>query len=198
MNDKHPEKAAEANDTLPVDDAAETELAESAGSGGKDASEAALESELEILRGEVAEQNDRLLRTLAEMDNLRKRTRREVADARRFAQAELLRPLLEILDNFDRALAVDADRAADAAAEGHEAFRQGVQMIAQSYRQVLQDHGVQPIPAEGEAFDPALHEAVGQQPAPEGTEPGTVLAVVQAGYTLGELVLRAARVIVAP
>jgi molecular chaperone GrpE len=204
MSDKQPEKAAEANE---ANDSAETETElaaetdETGETGETDAATAALESELEILRGEVAEQNDRLLRTLAELDNLRKRTRREVSDARRFAQADLLRPLLDILDNFERALAADADQDdADqdgAGSGGHEAFRTGVAMIAQSFRQALQDQGVQPIAAEGEAFDPALHEAVGQQPAPEGVEPGTVLAVAQQGYTLGELVLRASRVIVA-
>ena len=148
------------------------------------------EDEVALLQSELADNHDRLLRTMAEMDNLRKRTRREVLDSRRFAQADLLRPLLEILDNFDRAL----DHASD---DTGEAFHQGVAMIAQNFRQTLLDHGVQPIEAEGCDFDPARHEAVGQQPAPEGTEPGTILNEVQPGYTLGDFVLRASRVIVA-
>ena len=164
-----------------------------------------LEEEVAQLREDLAAERDRLLRTVAEMDNLRKRSRREVQEAHRFARAEALRPMLEVLDNFDRALA-HADQnggtdgeAADAAAAGTDAaaFRQGVGMIAQSFRQALRDQGVEPIAAVGEEFDPARHEAVGQQPAPEGTESGTVIAVVQEGYSLGDLVLRASRVIVA-
>ena len=153
----------------------------------------ALRAEIETLQGELAEQRDKLLRTVAEMDNLRKRTRREVLDSRRFAQADLLRPLLDVLDNFERAL----QHAPEDEPENSDAFRQGVEMIAQSFRQTLLDRGVRPIEAEGRAFDPAVHEAVAQQPAPEGTESGTILAEVQTGYTLDDLVLRASKVVVA-
>jgi len=180
------------------------ETLETEGEGAEDAATdpaAALTAEVEALKAELAGQSDRLLRTLAELDNLRKRTRREVVDSRRFAQADLLRPLLDILDNFDRALtadvAVDTDDESPDDPKRHEAFRTGVEMIAQGFRQLLRDQGVQPIAAAGETFDPAVHEAVGQQPAPEGTESGSVMAVVQEGYTLGEMVLRASRVIVA-
>jgi molecular chaperone GrpE len=155
---------------------------------------AVLREEIEALEAELAGERDRLLRTVAEMDNLRKRTRREVLDARRFAQAELLRPLLEILDNFDRALSHAPDQEDATAAD---AFREGVELIAQSFRQSLRDQGVELIEAEGAPFDPAVHEAVGQQPAPDGSEAGTILTVVQPGYRLGDMVLRASRVIVA-
>jgi len=171
MNDEQPEKAAEeTEDVAPAEVTPEEDVAS--------------------LQAELADSHDRLLRTVAEMDNLRKRTRREVLDSRRFAQADLLRPLLEILDNFDRALSHATD-------DTSESFRQGVAMIAQNFRQTLLDQGVQPIETEGCAFDPAKHEAVGQQPAPEDTEPGTILTEVQPGYTLGDFVLRASRVIVA-
>ncbi len=188
MSDKQPEKAAEANE-VDENGAAEEVVPTDPPDG--------LEAEIADLRMDLAESNDRLLRTVAEMDNLRKRTRREVVDSRRFAQADLLRPMLDVLDNFDRALAADESEADDADADRQEAFRKGVQMIAQSFRQALQDHGVQPIVALDATFDPAIHDAVGQQPAPEGVEPGAVMAVVQEGYTLGEMVLRASRVIVA-
>jgi len=147
--------------------------------------------EVARLQLELDEHRDRLLRTVAEMENLRKRTRREVVDSRRFAQADLLRPLLEVLDNFDRALehAPDEDSA--------QTFHEGVAMIAQSFRQVLLDRGVKIIEAEGEEFDPARHEAVGQAPGNDDVEAGSVLAVVQTGYTLDDMVLRASRVIVA-
>lgn len=155
-----------------------------------------LQAEIQRLESEVLVQRDRQLRTVAEMDNLRKRTRREVADSRRFAQAELLRPLLEVIDNFDRALQ-HAPEDADDSAEHHASFLDGVSMIAKNLHQVLQDRGVKPIIAAGCTFDPAQHEAVGQQPADEDNESGSIMAVVQEGYTLGDLVLRPSRVIVA-
>jgi molecular chaperone GrpE len=187
-------------------DAAEDRTAADEAEDGPVDPVAVLEEEVVQLREALAAERDRVLRTAAELDNLRKRSRRDVQEAHRFARAEALRPMLEVLDNFDRALQhagqADADpqaaEAADPAAGGDDqAFRQGVEMIAQSLRQALRDQGVEPIAAVGEPFDPAHHEAVGQQPAPEGTESGTVIAVVQEGYRLGELVLRASRVIVA-
>jgi molecular chaperone GrpE len=177
---------------------------EAPGDAAADDPAAVLQRENDELKVELEAQRDRVLRLAAEMDNLRKRTRREVLDSRRFAQADVLRPLLEILDNFDRAL----NHAAETVGEGEgedadidqgarDAFAQGVTLIAQSFRQMLRDQGVQPIEAEGKPFDPSLHEAVGRQPAPEGVETDTVLAEVQAGYTLDDFVLRPSRVIVA-
>jgi molecular chaperone GrpE len=147
----------------------------------------------DLLRRERDDYQDRWLRLVAEMDNLRKRTRREVQDARRFGLADVIRPLLEVNDNFERALqaaAADGDAAP-------AALRTGVEMVAQNLRQALLDQGVREIEAAGRDFDPAVHEAVAQQPAPEGVESGVVLQVVQKGYVLDELVLRPARVIVA-
>ncbi|MBD3220578.1 nucleotide exchange factor GrpE [bacterium] len=154
----------------------------------------ATDDQVARLEAELTEERDRRLRLMAEMENLRKRTRREVTESRRFAQAELLRPLLEILDNFDRALAHAPGEDEEATAE---TFQQGVEMIAQSFRQALIDRGVRPIEAAGREFDPSLHEAVGQAPASDETPSGTVVSVVQEGYTLDDLVLRASRVIVA-
>lgn len=183
------------------------------------------QTEQDELRAQLADSNDRLLRALAEIDNLRKRSRREVADARRFAQADVLRPLLEVLDNFHRALqhadagpvgsqdavadsyaddpGVDDRVAGDRAPAGPQtdaaldSFFQGVVLIAQSFRQALHDCGVRRIEALGRPFDPMLHEAVGQAPADENTASGTILADLQTGYTFDDLVLRASRVIVA-
>lgn len=176
MNDN--ERPESAEELQPAVDEAQDESAE-------------LVNDVERLEQELNEHRDRLLRTVAEMDNLRKRTRREVVDSRRFAQADLLRPLLEVLDNFDRALEHAPDQG-----DGQQ-FREGVELIAQSFRQVLVDRGVRPIEAEGCEFDPARHEAVGQAPASDQAPTGTVVAVVQPGYTLDDMVLRASRVIVA-
>ena len=176
------------------------------------------QGELEELRARLEEEHDRLLRTAAELENLRKRSRRELAEARRFAQADVLRPLLEVLDNFERALQHADPGTADAGPSdaptvscgdpgplqdgsqvdpAPDSFRQGVVMIARSFRRVLGDCGVSRIEAVGRSFDPALHEAVGQAPAGEDQPSGTVLAELQAGYTFDDLVLRASRVIVA-
>ncbi|MBK8165764.1 MAG: nucleotide exchange factor GrpE [bacterium] len=144
------------------------------------------------LQRERDEAQDKWLRAMAELDNLRKRTRREVADARRFAQADTLRGFLDVLDNLERALQSTVP-AADTGAP--DPFRDGIELIRQRFRTVLQDLGVTPIEAQGLHLDPLVHEAVGQLPR-EGAEPGTIIEVAQAGYRLGELVLRPARVII--
>jgi molecular chaperone GrpE len=146
----------------------------------------------QVLAAERDEFRDKWMRALAEMDNLRKRGRREVDDARRFAQADVLRPLLDVADNFERALQA-MDGSEDASAQS---VRQGVEMIHNSFRTVLKDRGVEAIEAAGAEFDPALHEAVAQVPS-EDHESGTVIDVVQQGYRLGDLVLRPARVVIA-
>ncbi len=146
----------------------------------------------ETLRRERDEAQDKWLRAVAEMDNLRKRTRREVTDAHRFAKADALRGFLDVLDNLERALQTNGG-AADTG--GPDPFREGIELIRQRLRGVLQEQGVTPIEALGLHLDPAVHEAVGQLPR-EGSEPGTIIEVAQPGYKLGELVLRPARVII--
>lgn len=137
---------------------------------------------------------EKWLRAVAEMENVRKRSRRELVDSRRFAQADLLRPLLEVHDNFERALQ-SFDQGDDT--DGGAGIREGVDLIFQKFRSVLKDRGVEAIAALEQEFDPKFHEAVGQL-AREGAEAGTVIEVVQPGYILdGEFVLRPARVIVA-
>jgi molecular chaperone GrpE len=146
----------------------------------------------ETLRRERDEAQEKWLRALAEMDNLRKRTRREIVDVRRFAQADALRGFLDILDNLERALQSNAG-AADTGAP--DPLREGIELTRQRFRSVLQEQGVTAIEALGLHLDPLVHEAVGQLPR-EGGESGTIIEVAQAGYRLGELVLRPARVII--
>ena len=191
------DEAAPTADGAGGDAAAGNGPAEDAAGGGADGATAAgadagMEAEADALRRERDEALDKWLRAMAELDNLRKRTRREVADARRFAQADALRGFLDVLDNLERALQ-SASPAADTGAP--DPFRDGIELIRQKFRTVLQDQGVTPIDALGLHLDPLVHEAVGQLPR-EGAEPGTVIEVAQAGYRLGELVLRPARVII--
>jgi molecular chaperone GrpE len=146
----------------------------------------------EVLRAERDAFEEKWLRVVAELDNVRKRSRREVADTRRFAQAEILRSLLEFQDNFERALQ-SADDNSDT--EGAVGFREGVELIYQKLTGVLKDWGVEPMEALGAEFDPNFHEAVAQTPS-EDTEPGKVIEVVQQGFHFGDRVLRPARVII--
>ncbi len=146
----------------------------------------------EVLRAERDAFEGKWLRVVAELDNVRKRSRREVAETRRFTQAEILRSLLEVQDNLERALQ-SAGESSDTGESG--GFREGVELIFQKFRGVLKDKGVEPMEALGAEFDPNFHEAVGQL-AREDTEPGLVIEVVQQGFHFGDMVLRPARVII--
>lgn len=127
---------------------------------------------------------DKYLRTLAELDNFRKRTEREREQVRRYALEGFLRQLLPVLD----ALGLAAD-----AAGGAKAIRKGLKMALSDLRRLLGDHGVEEIEALEQPFDPRWHEAVGMVPADENP-PGMVVKEERIGYRLGDRVLRASRV----
>jgi molecular chaperone GrpE len=139
---------------------------------------------------EAAEAQDRYLRTLAEFDNYRKRLTREREEWRRQAQDELIREILPVLDNFDRALAVDAATAADAG------FRQGVELIHRDFLKALERVGVRPFDTTGEPFDPQRHEAVARVERSDVADQ-TVVSEISRGYLSQDRVLRPARVVVA-
>ena len=136
----------------------------------------------------AAEVDDRLLRLAADFDNYKKRAARERQEYVAFANERLLKELLPILDDLERAL--------DAAEEHQEAqLEEGVRLVHRSLAGLLERQGVKEIATEG-AFDPHVHEALLAQPS-EDAESGAVIDVVQKGYTLGDRVVRPARVIVA-
>jgi len=144
------------------------------------------------LEAENSEMKDRVLRTLAEMENLRKRTEREVADARAYAVTSFARDLLSVADNLDRALAaVPAEEAGEGALKS---LMEGVQMTGREFASTLAKHGVARIePKPGDRFDPNLHQAMFEVPDP--TQPaGNVVQVVQQGYTVSGRLLRPALV----
>jgi len=155
---------------------------------GVEARIAELETELARVRDEVEEASGRALRILAEFDTYRRRTERERGAAEERGASEVLRELLEVADNFDRAL----EHAGDGVPA---AFVDGMRLVARSLHDVLDRRGVRRIDAVGTEFDPALHEALTSLPDAEA-EPNTVLSEVQPGYRLGEKVLRPAKVIV--
>lgn len=147
---------------------------------------------------ETARLNERLLRVTAEYDNYRRRSVADRQEAVRQGRQTALVPMLEVFDDLTRSL--DAARRAaqqDAGSTAFEALSEGVELVHQKFQDALSKVGVTHIEAVGEPFSEDLHEAMMQQPAPEGTASGTVLAEIQPGYRLGDRVLRHARVIVA-
>jgi molecular chaperone GrpE len=148
------------------------------------------------LNEEIAGLKDRLLRTLAEMENLRRRTEREVADARLYGITQFARDIVTVADNMDRALqALDAEIREKAEA-GVKALLDGVELTERELIKVLEKHGVQRLDPKGQKFDPHRHQAMFE--VPDASVPaGTIVQVVQAGYSIGERVLRPALVGVA-
>ncbi len=149
-----------------------------------------LRAEVEAKAREAAEAHDRYLRALADFDNFRRRVTREREEGRRQAQEELLREILPVLDNFDRALAVAPAPGADGG------FRAGVELIHRDFLKALERIGVRPFGAVGEPFDPQRHEAVGRVERADVADQ-TVVDEMQRGYLFHERVLRPARVVVA-
>jgi len=146
-------------------------------------------SGVEIVKRERDEYFDRLLRMTAEFDNYRKRVDRERRAHAEQAVAELLQELLLVVDDFDRALTVDAD-------ENPAAYRKGVELIHNKLHDLLKKQGVRPIEAVGADFDPNLHQAVVHE-TDSGHREGEVIAELRRGYTIGDRLLRPAMVKVA-
>jgi molecular chaperone GrpE len=139
----------------------------------------------------AAENHDKFLRTLADFDNYRRRTRQEMEDASRYANQKLITDLLPVLDNFERALQHSEGNG------GGEAVREGVLLIHKQLYDTLAKHGIEPIDAVGKPFDPQYHEAIMRVEPVPGQKPGTVAEELRKGYTLHGRVLRASLVKVA-
>ena len=145
---------------------------------------------------ETAELKDRLLRTLAEMENLRRRTEREIADTRQYAVTSFARDLLAVADNMERALntlSADFRDQADPVIKSHI---EGVEITERELLKVMEKHGIKKFDPQGQKFDPNLHQAMMQVPDPSVPD-GTVVQVMAPGYMIGERVLRPALVGVA-
>jgi molecular chaperone GrpE len=143
-------------------------------------------------RAVAPDYHDKWLRAVAELDNVRKRARRDVGAAEARGIGKLARELLPALDNFERALA-----AAEAQPENRDHhLTDGIRLVQSELLGALARVGIEPVSPKGERFDPHRHEAVAQQPV-DGAEPGTIVEVYSAGYTYGDDVLRPAKVVVA-
>lgn len=141
---------------------------------------------LQAAQEEIAALKDRLLRTHAEIDNLHKRTQREIADAHKFGVEKFAKALLDVMDNIERALEAE---------EGNEtALREGIELTLASWHEMMKRFKIVRIDAVGETFDPHQHEALSQLPSDKPA--GTVIAQHVAGYSLHGRLLRPAKVLV--
>lgn len=153
------------------------------------------EGELEALRTENADLKDRLLRTVAEMENVRRRTERDKSDTAKYAVSNFARDVLTISDNLRRAIGHVPEEAAenDSALKN---FLEGVEVTERELLNMMERHGITRFDPAGERFDPNKHQAMFEIPSP-GVPDGTIMEVVQAGYLIAERILRPAMVGVA-
>ncbi|WP_437927653.1 nucleotide exchange factor GrpE [Sorangium sp. So ce291] len=147
------------------------------------------EDKLGEVQAEAARMREQLLRTAADFDNFRKRSRREVEEAQRRGRESILKDLLPVFDNLERA-ASHAESAPDA-----KSVAEGVRIVAKQFVDTLERMGIKRIAAVGKPFDPSVHEAIQQIESTEHPA-GVVIAEVQPGYMLGDYLIRAAMVVV--
>ena len=153
-------------------------------------------NETDALKAEVADLKDRLLRALADAENTRRRAERDRLDASQYAVTKFARDMLQIADNFARALAACPREKLDAADPQVKAVIEGVEVTERQLLSTLERYGVKLIESDGAKFDPNLHQAIAEVPG-EGRPAGTIVNVVQQGYTIGDRLLRPAMVTVA-
>ncbi|HEX9659359.1 MAG TPA: nucleotide exchange factor GrpE [Rhodothermales bacterium] len=154
-------------------------------------------SELDALRQEFAALEDRFLRQAADFQNFRRRAFEDRALALDAGRNQIALPILDVLDDLRRSLEAAGSASSDYGSKAFSTLHNGVKLVYEKFVSELDRLGIREMSVVGAAFDEALHEAILQQPAPEGVATGTVLAEVQKGYTIGDRVLRHARVVVA-
>jgi molecular chaperone GrpE len=186
MSNETPPPGFEAPETAAADEAAEIAAEEMS-------PEAAMASEILRLEAENTELRDRMLRIAAEMDNLRKRAEKEIADSRSYSIAGFARDMLTATDSLERALVALPAEARENADQAMTSLIEGIEMTEREMQRLLGKHGIVPIEAEGVKFDPHRHQAMFDVPDPSVPE-GTVVQVMQSGYAIGDRVLRPAMV----
>lgn len=149
------------------------------------------EQRIADLQAKVVENHDKYLRSVAELDNVRKRARKDMEEARIDAQSRVLREMLPVIDNLERAVAH-----ASQSGDGSTGVLEGIQLVLRQFAQALERCNVHPVAARGLPFDPTQHEAVSQIATAEAPA-GSVVDVMQTGYRIGERLLRPALVVVA-
>ncbi|MGG5886628.1 nucleotide exchange factor GrpE [Falsiroseomonas sp. HC035] len=151
---------------------------------------------IEMLEAELGQMRDKWLRAEADMQNLRSRTKREAEDARLYAVQKFARDVVETAENLRRGLDSLPPPAEDEP-ELLGKLRGGFESVERAFVAMLERHGVARVEAQGQPFDPELHQAMAEQPAPEGTEPGTVIQAWTPAWTLHGRLLKPAMVVVA-
>ena len=159
-----------------------------------DQEEQASGSDVEALEAKVKEAQDQVLRSQAEMQNVRRRAEIDVEKAHKFALEKFVKELLPVADSLEKA--VESTEGHEEAGEVVANIREGVEMTLNLFRKSLEKFNVEQLNPVGEPFDPQQHEAMSMVPAPDA-EPNSVVAVVQKGYTLNERLVRPAMVVVA-
>ena len=170
--------------------------AEPANDAAQEAASAPEADPIAVLEAEKADLKDKLLRLMADMENLRRRTEREVADARTYAVANFARDMLNVADNVRRAIESVPEEASKTAEGAFKGLIEGIDLTERDLLKTLERHGVKRLDPQGQKFDPNLHQAMFEIPNAEVPN-GTVLQVVQSGYVIGDRVLRPALVGVA-
>jgi len=184
---------SDANGERDADGSVQQSGAASAATARPDAGEPDAGAVIEALNTENSQLKDRVLRTLAEMENLRRRTEREVSDAKTYGVTSFARDMLTVVDNLARALEHVPAEVRASADPSIRSVIEGVELTARDLEAVLVRHGVKKLDPKGQKFDPNFHQAIFE--APDETVPsGTVSQVVQSGWTIGDRVLRPAMV----
>lgn len=183
------------DETKPHNETADTvrDDAAATAAGSVASEEASGPSEVETLQAEVASLKDRLLRTMADMENMRRRTEREIADSRVYGATNFARDMLSVVDNLHRGIESLSDDLRNSDDVALKSFIEGVQLTEADFLSRLTRHGVKKLDPKGQKFDPNMHEALFEVPD-ESMPSGTVAQVVEAGYTIGDRVLRPAKV----
>ncbi len=189
-----PSSEAEIEEQGPVEDSVETEVAGQDGEGEEPHAEESSAGEEEeqaepTAEEQIAEWRERAMRSAADLENFRKRMEREKREARCYANQLLLEELLPVFDNFQMGLQA-------AAADSESMIYRGMEMVKKQLDEFLSSQGVEEIRAEGEIFDPSVHEAVSQEECSDSEE-GKVLRVIRRGYRMSDRLLRPANVVVA-
>jgi molecular chaperone GrpE len=177
------------NDQKPADDAAAADIPVEVEAPAAADPVAELKAKLDAAEKEAKDNKDRWLRAAADLENTRKRTKREIDDAKFEAKNKVLKEMLPVVDNLERAI--------EHAGGGSEknAIVEGVQLVLRQFSTAFERLEVTPVEAMGQPFDPNLHEAISQQESDQ--PPGTVVQVLQRGYRAGDRLLRPALVVVA-
>jgi molecular chaperone GrpE len=170
-----------------------TPQAEPAVEAGSPAAAAPETDPVAVLEAEKADLKDKLLRLMADMENLRRRTEREMADARTYAVANFARDMLNVADNVRRAIESVPEEASKTAEGAFKGLIDGIDLTERDLLKTLERHGVKRLEPQGQKFDPNVHQAMFEIPNAEVPN-GTVLQVVQSGYVIGDRVLRPALV----